>query len=188
MEERGRIGRKMLLAATVGLLSAGCGASGLNPLVLDGYELDASLVTQQIDEVPHLHVPRAVLHDNPQLSTDAEFVEAIARGGSQGQLGGEGIRAALYALYRGENEVGFYGLGAASAAEGGRGETLMRGIWAPNESLNRARVHRGGKVLVVVWTDGVSASCWKAVNAVVADCLPAPGIPIGPEATNPQPR
>ncbi len=133
----------MLLAASAGLLCAGCGTSGLQPLVLDGNELDASLVTQQIDEVPHLHVPRAVLHDNPQLSTDAEFVEAIARCGSQGQLGGEGIRAALYALYRGEDEVGFYGLEAASTAEADRRESLMRGIWAHNESLNRARVHRG---------------------------------------------
>jgi len=179
---------KMLFAASVGLLFAGCGTSGLDPLLLDGHELHASLETQQIDDVPRLHVPRAVLRDNPQLSTDAEFVEAIAGGGSQGQLDGEGIRAALYALYRGESEVGFYGLEAASTADADRLESLLRGIWAYNESLHRARVHRGGKVLVVVWTDGVSTSCWEAVNAVVVERLPAPGIPIGPEATNPQPR
>ena len=166
--------RKIFLAASVGLLFAGCGTSGLNPLVLAGHELHASLVTQQIDRVQRLHVPRAVLRDNPQLSTDAEFVEAIARGGSQGQLDGEGIRAALYALYRGESELGFYGLEAASTADADRRESLVRGIWAQNASLDRARVHRGGKVLVVVWTDGVSASCWEAVNAIVAERLAAP--------------
>jgi hypothetical protein len=166
--------RKMFLAAAVGLLFAACGTSGLNPLVLDGHELHASLVTQQIDDGPRRHVPRAVLRDNPQLSTDAEFVEAIGRCGSQGQLGGEGIRAALYALYSGENEVGFYGLEAASTAEADRRESLLREIWAKNASLDRARVHRRGKVLVVVWNDGVSASCWEAVNAVVVERLAAP--------------
>ena len=133
-------------------------------------------------------VPRVALRDNPQLSTDAEFVESIASSGSQGRLGGEGIRAALYALYRGESEVGFYGLEAESTADADRFESLLRGVWAHNGSLHRARVHRGGKVLVVVWTDGVSASCWKAVNGVVVECLPESGVPIGPEVTNPQPR
>ena len=164
----------MFLAAAVSSLFAACGTSGLNPLVLDGHELHASLVTQQIDDVPRLHVSRAVLRDNPQLSTDAEFVEAIARGGSQGRLGGEGIRAALYALYRGESEVGFYGLEAASTADADRLESLLRGIWAHNASLDRARVHRGGKVLLVVWNDGVSASSWEAVNAVVVEHLAVP--------------
>ena len=166
--------RKIFVAASVGLLFAGCGTSGLKPLLLAGHELHASLVTQQIDRVQRLHVPRAVLRDNPQLSTGAEFVEAIAGGGSQGRLGGEGIRAALYALYRGESEVGFYGLEAASTADANRLEGLLRGIWAQNASLDRARVHRGGEVLVVVWTDGVSTSCWEAVNAVVAERLVAP--------------
>ena len=130
------------------------------------------------------------VRDNPQLSTDAGFVAAITLRASQGELrSGEGVRAALLALYLGEKELlGFYGLEAASTADADRLESLLRGIWAYNESLHRARVHRGGKVLVVVWTDGVSTSCWEAVNAVVVERLPAPGIPIGPEATNPQPR
>jgi hypothetical protein len=216
VEERGRVNRKILLAASVGLLLAACGTSGLSPLVLDGHELYASLVTQQIDDVPRLHVPRAVLRGNPQLSTDAEFVGAIAGAGSQGQLGGEGIRAALYALYRGEseagsdgseaestaaadrleilapyggqNQVGLYGLEAASTADADRLEGDLRGVWAHNVSLDRVRVHRGGKLLVVVWTYGVSASCWEAVNAAVVERLPAPGVPVGPAATNPRPR
>jgi len=207
--------QEIVLAASVVLVAAR-GTSGLTPLVLDGHELHASLVTQNIDDVPRLHVPRAVLRGNPQLSTDAEFVEAIARAGSQGQLGGEGVRAALYALYRGESGVGFYeseaesaaaadrheslglyggesqvglyGLEAASTTDADRLESLLRGIWAHNVSLDRTRVHRGGGLLVVVWTYGVSASCWEAVNAVVVERLPAPGVPIGPEAINPQPR
>ncbi len=174
MEEQGSMIRKMILAASVGLLIAGCGGSGLIPLVLDGHDLHASLVTQHLDDGPHRHVPRDVLRDNPQLSTEAEFVEAIARSGSQGRLGSEGIRAALYALYQGDSQIGFYGLEAESTAEADRREILLRDIWAYNVSLDRARVHRGGKVLVVVWNDIVSASCWEAVNAVVVERLGAP--------------
>lgn len=59
----------------------------------------------------------------------------------------------------GESEVGLYGLEAASPADANRIEGVLRGIWARNESLRRARVHRKGKVLVVVWNDGVSPSC-----------------------------
>jgi len=166
------VSRKIFLAASVGLLFAACGTSGLEPLVLEGHELHASLVTPQIDDAP-VHVSRDVLRNNPQLSTDAEFIEAIARSGSQGQLGGEGIRAALYAFYHGESVVGFYGLEAATTADADRRESLLRGIWAKNVSLDRARVHRGGKVLVVVWNDGVPA-CWEAMNAVLAERLAVP--------------
>jgi hypothetical protein len=160
---------KVFLAAALGLLFAACGPSGLNPLVLDGHGLHASLVTQQIDDVP-----RAVLRDNPQLSTEPEFVEVVARGGSQGQLGGEGIRAAFYAVYRGRSEVGRYGLEASSTANANRLEGLLREIWTTNASLDRARIHRGGEILVVVWNHPVSPSCWKAVNTVVAERLVAP--------------
>jgi hypothetical protein len=116
-----------------------------------------------------------VLGDNPYLSTDAEFVDVLARIASQGRLaGGEGIRAALYALYLGESEVGLYGLEAASPADADRVEDVLRKIWAHNEGLGRARVHREGKVLVVVWNNGVSPSCWEAVNARVVARLTAP--------------
>ena len=160
----------MFAAASVGLLLSACGTSGLNTLVLDGHELHESLETLQVDDVP-LHVPRAVLRDNPQLSTDTEFVEAVVRGGSQGQLGGEGIRAALYAVYRGQSDVGIYGLEAESAADANRLEGLLRGIWAMNASLDRARVHRGGEVLVVMWNAPATPSCWEAVNAAVVERL-----------------
>jgi hypothetical protein len=156
------------------LLLAGCAPSALRPLVLEGQELHASLVTRNLDDVSRLHVPRAVLPDNPYLSTDAAFVDAIAHGASQGRLGGAGIRAALYALYLGESDLGLYGLEAASAADADRLEVALRGIWAYNDSVGRARVHREGKVLVVVWNGGVSPSCWEAVNAKVVERLTAP--------------
>lgn len=81
-------------------------------------------------------------------STDPEFVDAVAHGPSQGRLGKAGIRAALYALYLhfGESDLGLYGVEAASAADADRLETAMRGIWAYNASLGRARVHRTGTV------------------------------------------
>jgi hypothetical protein len=163
-------------SAGVGVVEAAARwwSSGLRPLVLDGHELHATLVTQRIEDVLRLHVPRAVLRENPMLSTDADFVEAIARSGSQGRLGAEGIRAALYALYRGESEIGLYGLEAASTADADRREGLLREIWAHNASLDRARVHRRGKVLVVVWNNGVPASIWEAVNAVVVERLAVP--------------
>lgn len=157
----------------VGEYAAPSWSSGLKLLVLDGDELHPSLVTQRVDDLPRLQVPRAVLRDNPVLSTDAEFIEAVARRGSQGRLGAEGMRTALYALYRGESDIGFYGLEASSTAAADRRESLLREIWARNVSLDRARVHRRGNVMVVVWNNGVSAPIWAAVNAVVVERLAA---------------
>jgi hypothetical protein len=162
---------KLLLGWSL-ILLAGCAPSALSPLVVDGQELHASLVTRKLEDAAKLHlVP--VLRDNPYLSTDAEFVDTIARMASQGRVGGEGIRAALYALYLGESEVGLYGLEAASPADADRFEGVLRGIWALNGSLGRARVHREGRSLVVVWNNGVSPSCWEAVNAGVVERLTA---------------
>jgi len=144
--------------------------SGLGSLVLEGHELHASLKTRQIDDSVR-HVPRALIPENPHVSTDDAFVAAIARNGSQGSLGREGIRSALYALYREKNELGFYGLEAVSAADADRWEEALRKIWAHNVRLGIAQVHRKGLVLVVVWTDGVSPECWKAVNASIVERL-----------------
>jgi uncharacterized protein (TIGR03067 family) len=147
--------------------------SGLGSLVLEGHELHASLKTRQIDDSVR-HVPRALIPENPHVSTNAAFVAAIARNASQGNLGSEGIRAALYALYREKNELGFYGLEAMSAAEADRWEEAMRKIAAHNVRAGIAQVHRKGLVLVWVWSDGVSPECWKAVNAKVVERLSAP--------------
>jgi hypothetical protein len=81
----------------------------------------------------------------------------------------------LYSIYKAENELGFYGFEAASAADADQREGTLREIWAKNVRLDRARVHREGLVLVVVWTDGVSPECWEAVNATVFERLTAPG-------------
>lgn len=157
------------------LLFAGCATSALGPLVVDGEELHASLVTRKLEDTSRLHVARAVLRRNPLLSTDAEFVEAISRGASQGRLGGEGIRTTLYALYRdgSQTDLGLYGQEAATTEDADRLERALRGIWAHNDRLGLARVHRGGKVLLVVWHDGVSPACWEAVNAGIAERLGA---------------
>lgn len=160
---------KSLLGSWLVLLLTACSMSGLRPLVLDGPELHSSLVPKQLDGANH-GVPPGVRY-NPHFSTDDEVVESIARCASQGQLGGHGIRAALYALYQDERELGFYGLEAASTADADRLEGILRETWAHNVSLDIARVHRGGQVLVVVWHDGVSAACWQAVNAGLAKRL-----------------
>jgi len=146
--------------------------SGLGSLVLEGHELHASLKTRQMDDSVR-HVPRALIPENPHVSTDAAFVAVIARNGSQGSLGREGIRSALYALYLGKKELGFYGLEAESAADANRLEDTIRKVWLNNERMGRAQVHRKGLVLVVVWTDGVSPECWEAVNARVVERLTA---------------
>lgn len=159
------------LCLSLGLLVAACSTSGLAPLLLEGPDLHASLETRPLDGAPIRHVHGDVITGNPQLSTDADFVAAIARSSSQGRLGSEGIRAALYALYQGEEELGIYGLEAASEADASRREEALRAIWAHNARLDRARVHRGGLVVVVVWHDGVSPGCWEAVNAKVAERL-----------------
>jgi hypothetical protein len=173
MRVRGRMSRDGLLAcALLGL--AACATSALRPLVAEGKELHASLATRKLEDAAKFHLA-PVLRDNPHLCTKAEFVDAIARMASQGRLDGKGVRAALYALYLGESEVGIYGLEAASPADADRLEGPLRRIWALNASLERARVHREGVVLVVAWNNGVSPSCWEAVNAEVLERLTARG-------------
>ena len=165
---------KLLLGWSI-LILAGCKPSGLGPLVVDGPELHASLVTRRLEDAAK-HQLAPVLRDNPYLSTDSEFVDVIARYASQGRLsGGEGVRAALYALYLGEGEgqVGLYGLEAVSPADADRLEGVLREMNGFNVRLGLARVHREGNVLVVAWQRGVSPSCWEAVNAGVVERLTA---------------
>lgn len=161
---------KLLLGCSL-LVLVGCASGALGPLVLDGPELHASLVTRKLEDAATLQLA-GVLRANPSLSSDAEFVDLLARIASQDRLGGgEGIRAALYALYLGEREVGLYGLEAASPADADRIEGVLRRVWSHNEGLGLARVHREGKVLVVVWSNGVSPANWEAVNAEVVERL-----------------
>jgi hypothetical protein len=112
---------------------------------------------------------------NPQYSTDTDFVRSIARSGSQGKLNEEGIRSALYAVYLGHSELGFYGMEAVSEGDADRLENVIRKVWAHNKNINRAQVHRRGQTLVVVWTDGVPLEVWEAVNARVAERLTLSG-------------
>ena len=173
---------KTLLAGFLGFfLTSLCSAGELDSLVVEGPELHGSLKTRRIgDSINQLSV---VPPGNPHLSSDAGFIEALARAGSQGRLGGEGVRSALYALYYRDQEpagewpsdLGFYGLEATSIAAADQREDALREIWAKNVRLDRARIHREGLVLVVVWTYGVSRECWEAVNASVAERLAPPG-------------
>lgn len=138
--------------------------SSLSSLVLEGPDLHPSLKTARLEDKAFLHVHRHVLKGNPQLSSDSEFVEVIARGGSQGRLGGKGIRSALYALYQANHEVGLYGLEAASTVDADRLEDAIRSIWSHNARMNLARVHRRGMVILVVWTNGIPREMWDDLN------------------------
>lgn len=160
-----------LLVGSSAVLLAACAPTGLGVLSLDGHDLHESLTTVQFEHKPARHIPRAVLHSNPQHSTGPEFIRAVARSGSQGKLDEKGVRSALHALYKGEHDLGFYGMEATSLNDADRIESALREIWRHNASINRARVHREGLVLIVVWTDGVSPRIWETVNAVVARCL-----------------
>ena len=162
--------RKLLLL--LGFLIAACSTrgSGLDLLVLEGHELHASLKTCQIDDSDQ-HMPRALIPKSPHVSTNTAFVAAVVRNASRSSLGTEGIRSALYALYREKNDLGFCGLEAVSAAEADRWEEAVRKIWAHNVRLGLAQVHRKGLVLVLVWTHGVSPECWEAANAKVVERL-----------------
>lgn len=164
--------QKLLLGLSL-LFFSGCASSALGPLVVDGRELHASLVTRELKDVAKL-ILVPVLRDNPSLSNRAEFVDVIVRMATQGRLNSGGVRAALYAVYLGESEVGVYALEAASPSDADRLEGSLREIWAYGESLGRVRVHRAGKVLVVVWHGGVSLSCWETVNAGVVERMAGP--------------
>lgn len=165
-------GAKALVIGVLCLTIAGCSASELTPLVLEGHELHSSLVTGKLSNIRH--VPRSVVGGNPYLSADPEFVEAIGRGSSQGRFDGKGVRSALFAFYGAKSDLGFYGLEFASEGDAGRREDALREIWAHNVRLGRAQVHRGSLVLIVVWHDGVSLECWEAVNLGIAERLVAP--------------
>jgi hypothetical protein len=159
---------KMFIVGVMGLLTAACSTSGLSSLLVEGTELHPSLKTRNLKDNPPRHVSRSVVLTNPQYSTDTDFVRAIARSGSQGKLSEEGIRSALYAVYLGQSELGFYGMEAVTADDADRLESTIRKVWAHNKSINRAQIHRSGQTLVVVWTDGVPLEVWEAVNARVA--------------------
>jgi len=140
-------------------------------LAVEGRALHASLQTPPLDAFRDL--PSGVVPpENPQLSSDHEFIQAIARSSSQGRLGPEEIRSALYARYAvGERNVGIYGLEIGSGENAGRREKALREIWAFNERRDLARVHRKGLVLVVVWHSGLSPELWDAVNASIVERL-----------------
>jgi len=162
---------KLLLLLGFLLAASATSGSGLDCLVLEGHELHPSLLTRQLDSIRDLP-PGVVPPQNPQLSSDDNFVQAIAHSSSQGRLGREGIRSALYARYAaGERDLGIYGLEVKSDADADQRENALREIWAQNGRRDLARVHRKGLMLVVGWHSGVSPECWQAVNARLVERL-----------------
>lgn len=141
--------------------------SGLSCIDLQGPELHDSLRTKDLSGAKDL--PTGVVsRENPQLSSESEFVKAVAGGGSQGRLGQVGMRAALFARYSTDShELGFYGLEALTQSAADDREKALREIWAHNASFGRSRVHRQGRILLVIWHNGVTPECWESVNAVV---------------------
>ena len=167
--------RKQSLLVAVAAALSGCGSAGLSPLAFTGADLHPSLVALPVQELPS-HIPRSLLRTNPQLSTEADFVEAVARGGSQGgRFDSRGVRAALYAVYRDDDNitVGVYGMEAESEAEADRREDALRAIWAYNDRANRTRVHRGGNVVAVVFSHPATPAHWEAVNEAIAERIGA---------------
>ena len=73
-----------------------------------------------------------------------------------------------------ETVIGVYGLEAASTEDADRREQLAREVWAVNASVDRARVHRGGNVIAVVWCAELTPACWEDVNAAIAARLGSP--------------
>lgn len=139
---------------------------GLGILVFEGAELHPELKTRVISkEQPIRHVPPHLVPQNPYISTGFSFVQAIARSGSQGRLDGTGIESALFALYVHEKELGFYGFEVKTIADADRLEAELREIWKHNISINRAKIYRKHKVLLVIWSDGVPVAVWESVNA-----------------------
>lgn len=162
---------ELLLCGLLVLLS-GCASITMRSLVVEGPELHPSLHTRELkDAAQHYLAP--VLRANPYLSTDREFVDLLSRMASQDRMNGEGVRAAVYGLYAAETNLGIYALEAASFADADRINDVLRRIWSRNVSLDCTRVHRDGRVFVVLWHDGVSTPCWEAANAEVVERLTA---------------
>lgn len=143
----------------------------LNSLLLQANEMHPSLETRAFTRDSIRHVSFDVLQANPQHAHNSKFIKAVARSGSQGQLNGENMLSALYALYHAQEDLGFYGFEASTTQFADQFEATLRKIWAHNVSIGRANVYRNDTVLVVIWHDGVTLDVWNAVNAKVVSVL-----------------
>lgn len=138
--------------------------SALELMVMERPELHVSLHAHKLDGSIR-HLPAGLRPPkNPYVTTQPEYVHAIARSSSQGRFNENGVRAVLYGIYAAENDLGLYGVEVESIKEADRRETLLREIWVKNVRLDRARVYRKGLFLIVVWNDGVSPECWRSLN------------------------
>lgn len=174
------------VVACIPLLALGCSrvagehrhqhtpvGAALNSEVSEGPELHESLRTRRIGSIrdlPHgLESP-----GNPYLSTDGEFVQAMARGGGSEGLAETGFvpRSSPVTLPV-KASWGFTGLEAETGADAEEREQVLREIRACNGRLGRSRVHRRGRVLPVVRHDDVFPESRESVNAAEVEHLNA---------------
>jgi len=150
----------------------------LASLLIEGPDLHPAVKTEQPGQVRNL--PSGIDFSlNPHISTDPEFVQGTARGGSQGRLDATGMQAALYARYTdGGSDIGFYGLTAVNETVASEREQALRDIWSHNNKLDRTHVYRRGEVLLVlwIWTPDELPASWSAVKQWAAQTM-APGSP-----------
>jgi hypothetical protein len=141
-------------------------ANNLDALLIEGHELHPTLHTVTPGKIHNL--PAGIdFNFNPEVSAEPQFVQGVARGGSQGRLDGSGMAAALYARYSdGTSDIGFYGLQAETDAVANAREQALRDIWAHNNRLDRTHVYRKDKVLLVVWiwSKGELPEAWQVVK------------------------
>lgn len=139
----------------------------LESLIFKGSDLHPSLITQPIDKSSRFFPNGSLPPDNPHISHDAQFIEAVARRGSQARLGNEGVISALYAVYTGKKDLGIIGLEAMTITEAEQREKMLRKIWVKNIKLARAFVTRKNTTIILLWNDGVSEEVWEAVKTRV---------------------
>lgn len=144
---------------------ASCAAPGLERVMLEASELHPSLSDRPLAHANH-GVPFGV-RSTPHLTTDPKGIDSIAGFSSQGRLDGDGLCAGLWTALQTDRELGYYGLQCATDAHADEREARLREIWKFNVRHERARVHRNGRLLLVVWHDGVDPACWNAVNDVL---------------------
>ncbi|MDX1678374.1 hypothetical protein [Arsukibacterium sp.] len=165
------------LIASVTLLLGACAGTKLDRLLFKGPELHPALSAPSQTKTPRHELAQIGVTQNPQHSTAPAFIKAVARLASRGQLTGQGIHSALYAHYYADHNLELYGFAAESGSDADRIEQALRLSWAEDISLERARVYRDDRLLLVIWTDGITAEVWQAVNSKVAERLIATGWP-----------
>ena len=151
-------------ACAAALTAAACAAPQLERFAVCGDALYPGLETPALPFLSRPDCPAGV-ERNPEFGREDAFVTSVGRRASQGRQNGEGVDAALYALYREQADVVLYGLEAADDSVAERLEAQLHEIWDYGVGLGRVRLYRSGRVLLVLWHGGVSPACWESLDA-----------------------